>query len=151
MKARILGTSALLLLVGACATAGPAKMVYKAGSVRSERQLAVDECRIASFQQIPQNIATQVNPGYSNPGSISCNTIGGYTNCNRVGAINIPATAVNYDVNGELRARYIDRCLAEKGFAVVEMPICGPNQPGPDQNLPQPDLAQIPCVPNRPL
>lgn len=37
---------------------------------------------------------------------------------NRIGAVNIPASSTTYDVNGELRDRYVVRCLQSKDFTV---------------------------------
>ncbi|RWH34440.1 MAG: hypothetical protein EOQ80_33110 [Mesorhizobium sp.] len=74
--------------------------------------------KIDSFKEIPQSLATDVRPGYNNPGTIQCNTYGTIVTCNRIGAVNIPASSTTYDVNGELRDRYVVRCLQSKGFTV---------------------------------
>lgn len=99
---------------------------YKAGSTHVDRQLAVDQCRIASLKEIPQSMATQVSGGYYNPGTVSCSTVGNYTSCNNVGAVNIPATATSYDQNQSLRDRFINRCLQDKGYQLIpNIPVCG--------------------------
>lgn len=79
---------------------------------------AIDECKIQSFKEIPQTIGTDVNPGYNNPGTLQCSTASHATSCYRVGAVNIPATTTTYDVNQELRDRYVTRCLEVSGFKV---------------------------------
>ncbi|WJI80807.1 MULTISPECIES: hypothetical protein [unclassified Mesorhizobium] len=105
------------LAITGCQSA-PAYIVYKPGVDLNTTQAAKDQCKIDSFKEIPQSLATDVNPGYSNPGTIQCNTYGTMTTCNRVGAVNIPASSTTYDVNDGLRDRYITRCLEAKGFGV---------------------------------
>jgi hypothetical protein len=113
---------ALLVLCGCTTT--QQMLIHKTGSSYAERVQAHDECKISSFQRIPQNLATEVTPGYSSPGTVQCNTIGGYASCNTVGAINIPPSAATYDVNAEIRERDIARCLAAKGYEIVPRPQC---------------------------
>ncbi|MER8938734.1 hypothetical protein NKH82_04405 [Mesorhizobium sp. M0915] len=108
---------AALAALSGCQT-GPVPIVFKPGVDVGSTVAAMDQCKINSFREIPQSLATDVNPGYNNPGTIQCNTYGTMTTCNRVGAINIPASSTTYDVNGELRDRYIQRCLQGQGFTV---------------------------------
>ncbi|MET3521477.1 hypothetical protein [Mesorhizobium abyssinicae] len=97
---------------------GPTAIIYKPGVDLSSTVAAVDQCKIASFREIPQSIATEYHPGYNNPGTVQCNTIGTIVSCNTIGAVNIPGSTSTYDVNQGLRDRYITRCLEAKGFGV---------------------------------
>ncbi|TIS53295.1 hypothetical protein [Mesorhizobium sp.] len=108
---------AAVAAVAGCQT-GPTPIVFKPGVDLSSTLSAVDQCKIDSFKEIPQSLATDVHPGYSNPGTIQCNTFGTIITCNRIGAIDIPATTTTFDVNAALRDRYITRCLEGKGFTV---------------------------------
>ncbi|NEJ73767.1 hypothetical protein GR197_25040 [Rhizobium phaseoli] len=124
MRIRVVAAVAVAALAGC--QAAPRFTAYKAGTVQSERQFAFDQCKIASLQEIPQSMAISTSPGYYNPGTLSCNTVGGYTSCNRIGAVDIPATTSTYDQNGGLRDRYLTRCMASKGYAMLEkLPLCG--------------------------
>lgn len=114
----------LVLLLSSCQT-GPVPVAYKAGSTGPQRLNDYDQCKIASFREIPQSMATEYNPGYYNPGTVQCSTIGNTTSCNNVGAVNIPGSATSYDANGELRQRYIQRCMASKGYQFKLLPPCG--------------------------
>ncbi|RUV92414.1 MULTISPECIES: hypothetical protein [unclassified Mesorhizobium] len=111
-----------LLLAALAAIAGcqsdPAAIVYKPGVDLNSTVAAIDQCKIASFKDIPQSIATDYHPGYSNPGTVQCNTIGTVVSCNTIGAVNIPGSTTTYDVNQGLRDRYVTRCLEAKGFGV---------------------------------
>lgn len=114
---------AVSLFVAGCSSE-PVMVVFKPGVSLDQSVAATDECRIASFREIPQAMATQVSGGYYNPGTVQCNTIGKSTFCNRVGAVNIPASSSTYDANGALRDRYITRCLQAKGFTVKQSRPC---------------------------
>ncbi|WP_288198731.1 hypothetical protein [uncultured Pleomorphomonas sp.] len=131
------------LFLVSCQT-GPATIIFKPGTLGAERQRDVDMCEIASFKEIPQNIATQINPGYSSPPTVQCNNVGGFVACNTFGGVNIPASAYNYDVNQGLRFRFVRRCLQAKGYSFVEKPICTADQKTPDIPYKSPD--EVKCV-----
>jgi hypothetical protein len=121
MRKTVLAFAALALL--GCQTE-PATIVFKPGASLAATTLAVDQCRIASLREIPQALATNVSGGVHHPGTTQCSTVNGFTTCNQIGAVNIPASSSTYDVNGDLRDRYIKRCLASKGFSVSAGPPC---------------------------
>ncbi|RWP30298.1 hypothetical protein [Mesorhizobium sp.] len=113
---------AALAIAGCQST--PAYIVFKPGVDLNTTQTAKDECKIASFKEIPQSIATDYHPGYNNPGTVQCNTIGTIVSCNTIGAVNIPGSTTTYDVNQDLRDRYMVRCLESKGFGVKLAKTC---------------------------
>jgi hypothetical protein len=113
----------IVLMLGGCQT-GPRPSLYKAGTTYTQRQSEYDSCKIQSFSQIPQNVATNIVGGYSNPGTVYCNKIGNGVTCNNVGAVNIPARAESYDVNQGLRDRFIADCMANKGYRIVTRNVC---------------------------
>lgn len=142
-----------LALVSGCVS-GPVNVVHKTGSTFSQRQLAADECRIEGLRQVPQSMVTETSPGYYNPGTIQCNTFGNTTSCNRVGAVNIAATSSTYDVNQSLRDRTVARCLAAKGYDIVQKPICTSSKEADAYRAArdsQPSADRISCVPNEQL
>jgi hypothetical protein len=69
-------------------------------------------------------LTTDIIPGYNNPGTVQCNTSGNVVTCNRIGAVNIPASSTTYDFNEGLRDRYMTRCLEVQGFGVKLAKIC---------------------------
>lgn len=113
-----------LLAVAGCTSTQPSKFIWKPGVSAAGKQSALDQCRIASFKEIPQTVVSETRGGYYNPGTLQCNTIGGMTSCHRVGAVSIPPTTDTYDINAGLRGRFIDRCLVGKGFTVTVLPAC---------------------------
>lgn len=129
--------------LASCQT-GPVIIPFKAGTLRAERLRDIDACKIASFKEIPQTIATQINPGYSSAPTIHCSNIGGVATCNTFGGINIPPSSYNYDVNEGLRDRYIERCLQGKGYSFIERPICPADHKFKDIPVTTPD--SVKCV-----
>lgn len=119
---RFLSALPLVILAGCQTNTLPS--TYKAGSTGPERQYAFDQCKIASLREIPQAMATDYNSGYYNPGTVQCNRIGNMTTCNRVGAVNIPASASTYDANAGLRNRYIGQCMQRRGFDFKILSAC---------------------------
>lgn len=113
-----------MLALAACTSTEPVKFLYKPGATEAGKQAAIDQCRIASFREIPQAMVSETSGGYYNPGNLQCSSVGGMTNCYRVGAVDIPPTTTTYDVNGELRGRYIDQCLQANGFSITVIPQC---------------------------
>lgn len=113
-----------LLIVAACQSSGPIQYLHKPGVGLAGKQAALDQCKIASFREVPQTLATETTGGYYNPGTVQCSSVNGLTTCNTVGAVNIPATSSTYDTNAALRGRYINRCLRAKGFSITVLQPC---------------------------
>lgn len=138
-----------VLTASACVPSEPSFLVHRAGSNYAERSRDIDQCQFAAIQAVPRALATQVSGGYSNPGTTQCSTIGTYTSCQQVGAVNIPATATTYDANLSLRKRFVDRCLMDAGYGVYPKPQCRTEaeRAAFRQTLDnQPPASQIPCV-----
>lgn len=90
-------------------------------------QTATDQCKINSFRDIPRSLATDVNPGYNNPGTIQMQHVWHYDDLQPSRShkhLNIPASSTTYDVNSELRDRYTVRCLEGQGFGVTLARAC---------------------------
>lgn len=112
------------LSLSACVSEIPNFLIHKEGSMYDDRMRQKDLCQFEAANAIPSAMAAQMSGGYYNPGSLHCSTVGTYTTCNNVGAINIPATATTYDANAELRERYVHRCLESAGYSVIPKPLC---------------------------
>ena len=115
--------AALCAVMLGCATPNVA-MLYKPGSLAPQRQADIDACTIASFKEIPQVIATTTTGGYSIPGEIECREENGRTVCREEGRRNVPVRTRNYDVNDQLRDRFVRRCLTERGYSYIQRPVC---------------------------
>lgn len=96
----------------------PAVTVEKVGVTPQRKQQDIDNCKIASFKQIPQAMGVGSTGGYSSPGTTYCNTIGTQVMCNTVGGVNVPTSTYSYDQNQDLRDRWIAGCLRNHGYIV---------------------------------
>lgn len=149
MHRQLLPLTALAVLVS-CQT-GPVDVLYKEGSTRTERQTAYDQCFIQSLKDVPQNMVTEVTGGYSVPGVVTCDTDGGNTVCGEVGGYTTPVESYSYDTNEKLRARLVSRCLADKGYGMIERPLCKTREERAAFAMlsAQPNAADIACVSSR--
>jgi hypothetical protein len=73
------------------------------------------------------------------------------TTCNRVGVVDVPARSTTSDANQDLRHRYLQRCLASKGFDLIPTPPCTSAKDSAQYKATrdnQPPTSQIKCFPN---
>ncbi|MDF1607658.1 hypothetical protein PZ897_05660 [Hoeflea sp. YIM 152468] len=139
----------LAISITGCTASEPQSIIHREGSTLAERQAVFDQCDFAAIQAIPRAMTVAVSPGYSNPGTLQCNTYGNSTSCYRVGAVNIAPTYSNIDANQSIRTRYINRCIEAKGYAVALLPLCTKQE---DKSFiiatqdNQPPLSQITCA-----
>ncbi len=124
MKRILLTALPLLALTGCTGLFGPVEVVHKTGSSFAQRQQAADECRIASFQSIPQAMVTEVSPGMRSIPQTRCTTDGNQTLCVERSDMIIPPQVTTRDANADLRGRFVNRCLQSKGFDIITRPIC---------------------------
>jgi len=95
-------------------------VVFKPGVTHEQTQRDLDQCKIASFQKIPQTLQTHVSGGYYNSGTLKCHTDEkGNTSCKRVGEYYQPPTTTTFDRNDALRWRFVQACLMKKGYALA--------------------------------
>lgn len=156
MKNRI----ALLLAVLALAACAPTttQLYHKQGAQLQVTQRDYDTCKINSLREIPQTIVSEYDPGYNNPGTLSCQSKGATTatgitrtDCRQVGAHYVPPTIRNFDANQGLRDRYMQTCMGDKGYSLMTFPYCENGQVGYNPLTPAPALGNIYCIqPNTP-
>jgi hypothetical protein len=133
----------IFVFLAGCA---PQSIYHKKGMVLSSVQKDYDACKIKSFKEIPLNNIVTYSPGVHNPGSLSCYTIGSLTNCNRIGALDIPERISSRDENEEMRTRFINSCMNNKGYTYVELPVCGFDEEGYNALQKAPSLDKIKCL-----
>lgn len=125
MSRVVFGGLALAALLVGCATGSELTTVlFKPGVSEAVKQADLDNCKIAAYKNVPQAVQTNITPGYSNLGTISCNTYGYTTSCNRAGAWDISPTVTTVDANDDLRRRVRDRCLEAKGYRLLNLKRC---------------------------
>jgi hypothetical protein len=149
MNRKFLAILPFFALTGCTGLFGPVEVVHKTGSSFAQRQQAVDECKIASFQSIPQAMVTEVSPGISSTPQTQCTTDGNQTLCVERSDMIIPPQVTTRDANAGLRSRFVNRCLQSKGFDMIERPICTKAQDRAAWRATrdnQPSANQIVCV-----
>lgn len=98
--------------------------MFRSGVTFAQKQRDYDQCKIASFKEIPQAVTAQSVGGLYIPGTLQCRSSYGMTTCNNVGEVNIPSQTVAVDNNGGIRGRYIESCLRSKGYVMLTRPMC---------------------------
>ncbi|MGH6760087.1 MAG: hypothetical protein ACRECW_00665 [Phyllobacterium sp.] len=116
--------SMMLATVFLASCSSTVNLVHKTGSTLDQRQNAVDQCKIASFRDIPVAMTTESFGGMYDPGYVVCGNRGDRRFCRRAGGIYVPPTVRSYDANQKLRSRYIKRCLASGGYDILTVPRC---------------------------
>ncbi len=135
-----------VITLSACAPT-TTTMYYKQGAQLPVTQQHYDSCKIRSFKEIPQNIITDYYPGSHDPGRLRCrNTIPGYADCERIGGHSIPPSVTHRDANAGLRDRFMQNCMAEKGYTLMTFRYCEDGQLGYHPLNSAPPLNQIYCV-----
>jgi hypothetical protein len=122
---RVLRFIPLFFLTACVGTAlQPIGVVHKTGSTSAERRAVFDACDFESLQAVPRAMTVETTPGSSAPGQTYCNAVGRQLICNQVGGYNIPSRSYSVDANQEYRNRYLERCLAQRGYGSLFLPKC---------------------------
>jgi hypothetical protein len=108
---------ALTVLAG-CATG--MSTYYAPGVSVSRMQTDTTRCEVQALKDAPVANQIRQNPPIFFPGSQYCNAAGCYY---RPGYW-VDGGIYTVDVNRNLRARVLDLCMAQKGYAPVSLPRC---------------------------
>lgn len=121
------GLLAWLALPVALAACGPGEMayVYRQGATVAEADAATFDCRIAAAKEVPAATQVRSTPAWNTPTYTNCQTSrNGQTNCVTSGGYQMGGDVYSFDRNAALRAEYFRRCLADRGFAIYQLPGC---------------------------
>ena len=94
---------------------------HRAGVSVAQMERDADSCRVTALRDAP--VATQVvqaPPVFVPPRQV-CNAEG---TCVTQGGYFVPGEIRTVDPNAALRARLTDRCMADRGYAPVSIPLC---------------------------
>ncbi|ASM72441.1 MULTISPECIES: hypothetical protein [Roseobacteraceae] len=117
MKMRF-ATLLLTLALPACA---PLTLYYKAGAPVATVQRDTTACQVQALRDAP--VANQIRrtpPTYV-PARRVCNSAG---LCTTTGGYYLPGEVYTYDVNGPLRKRVENQCMADRGYSPASIPAC---------------------------
>lgn len=116
-RALTTGLAALLALMG-CA---PLEVYYREGVAVDKLRRDQTNCAVSALRDAP--VANQIrrSPARYVPGRRVCDSHG---HCRYYGGYWIPGEIYSVDVNAPLRRTVERQCMADKGYAPVEIPRC---------------------------
>lgn len=116
----VLSVKACLLVAGC----GPVALWYDEGVPLAMATERLFECRVAAAQGVPANMQIGTTPIYVSPGRTVCYTGTFGTDCYEHGGNVYGGIPYSYDANAGLRDEMVARCMQDKGFARIELPVC---------------------------
>lgn len=128
----------ILILSVALASCGPLSTYYRDGVSVSRQQSEILDCQVSSLRYAPVANEIRQSPPIYFPGRTVCNASG---HCYVTPGWWQPGNVYTVDRNAGLRAQVERQCMAQKGFAPVELPRCKQNVtaqvfPAPNSKLP---------------
>ena len=136
----------LLTFLAALAGCSPFAIYYREGAEVSRMQTDQTNCQVAALKDVPESRQIRRTPPRYIPGPRYCDSRG---RCSYGPGYYIPGDVYTYDANAALRNQVTQQCMAQKGYARVELPRCSGSvaqsvQPGITRVLPP--LSQSSCV-----
>lgn len=136
--------------LGAC-VATTESYLYKEGATVAKTDTDYFQCEVEAARGIPQETRLATTPTFTTPVQTNCYRIGYSVQCNSTGGQTYGGQTYSYDANSELRATYFARCLAARGYNVVELPVCDKSKVPADllkklggkQRLPQQEACYV--------
>ncbi|WP_415920690.1 hypothetical protein [Tateyamaria sp. SN6-1] len=132
------------LLAGAACL--PLNTFYAEGVSVAQLERDTTQCDVQALRDAPvANVVRQGPPRFVR-GRSSCDATG---KCHHSAGYWVPGEVYSVDVNADLRARVKGQCMADRGYAPVEIPACpaGVSQAAPDgRTTILPTLNEKTCV-----
>lgn len=109
------------LMAGVVTACAPLSLYYRPGAEVARLQTDTTNCEVAALKDAPVAMKIRQSPPVFYPGRYYCD---GYGSCWRGGSYWVDGPVYSVDVNADLRRRVTDQCMADKGYAPVEVPLC---------------------------
>jgi len=110
----------VLIAFLALAACSPPALYYKPGTTVAQLDRDETACQVSALRQVPERIRTRYTPPeYATQPVCFPN---GYCTWRRV--LIRPAQYERYDANQSLRAQVVRQCMADRGYATVNLPPC---------------------------
>lgn len=123
MKIGLIKMLGVVVLAGACLPTSQAYL-YKTNGTVASADNDYFECELEAARGVPQDTRVGTTPVYRTPVQTNCYNVGYSVQCNSTGGQVYGGDVYTYDANSELRATYFARCLAARGYNVVDLPKC---------------------------
>lgn len=115
--------------IGLSACAPTTQTVYwQDGTTQGRINQAVTQCQVEALQSVPQSVAVGTTPRYTTPVQTNCYDTGYGLQCNSTGGQTLGGQTYSYDPNSDLRNRVEAQCMANRGYSLVSLPVCTPEQ-----------------------
>ncbi len=112
---------ALPVLFGLAACDRDLSIFYKSGQPVAQMQADQSACAAIALDKAPVRQELRQTPSTYTPPRTSCNSNG---ICTTTPGVYRPGTFYTVDANAPRRARYIEICMDERGYAPVDVPLC---------------------------
>lgn len=99
----------------------PLSIYYREGVSVTRAQSDTLNCEVQAIKDAPVSNQTRVTPPRWVPQRQSCNSSG---QCTVIPGYYLPGQTYTVDVNAGLRKRVETQCMANKGYAPVDIPAC---------------------------
>ena len=125
-------SATLLMLTAACTWND--EIIYKEGASINDYRSDLLQCKIDSFNKIPQKIVTERTPIVEIPEKETCiekkseNGLEITKECTKTGGGISGGEETSRDINEELRNDYLQNCMSVKGYSKVLLPVCEKDQ-----------------------
>ncbi|MEO1733710.1 MAG: hypothetical protein AAFR45_08810 [Pseudomonadota bacterium] len=116
-KSRVL-FAFLVPLLAACS---PMSMYYKPGETVTKLNRDLTTCQVAALKDAPVANQIRQRPPVYYPGYRHCD---GYGKCYQTPGYWADGGVYTVDVNKDLRTRVTDMCMGDRGYTLVEIPLC---------------------------
>ena len=100
----------------------PVTLPYKHNVTKAVANKEMLDCEVKAANVVPSNISTYTTPKRTTP--VQCETDRFFGNVSCSGGQTFGGNTVSRDLNANLRNRYIEQCLMDKGYSMLSYPHC---------------------------
>jgi len=122
----------------ACAEPTPTRFAFRPDTTNQQKVDNFLDCQVQAASAVPISTQLGTTPTYTTPITVSptytnCSGYGYGRTCTTTGGIvsggqTYGGQTYSYDANSELRQNYTEQCMRKKGYSIVTLPTCRPDQ-----------------------
>ena len=100
----------------------PVLLPYKPNVTKAVANKELLDCQVKAANAVPSSISTYTTPKITTP--MQCETDPFFGNVSCSGGQTTGGNTVSRDLNANLRGRYVEQCLMDKGYTILSYPHC---------------------------
>lgn len=130
----IIGASVLF----ACVEPQVGTFAFRSNTTNQQKADSWLDCKVRATREVPVSTQVGTTPTYTTPVTVSptytnCYGYGNSASCTTTGGVvsggqTYGGQAYSYDANSQLRRDYAIQCMRKKGYSLVDLPFCRPDQ-----------------------